>query len=102
MEVPLEKVSSALVRRSWLDWIREPRLVLTASDLQAFEGVAGEGGLCLSHPAELVLKIRRVDRLAAEEFASELVLAVAELAIEAEADRKRIPETAGGSGGEGP
>jgi hypothetical protein len=63
------------VRRRWWDG---DRLVLTAADLRAFEVVSGEAGLRLGHPAELVVKLRRRDRLAAEEFAAELALALAE------------------------
>lgn len=79
--VPLSGMAGAELRRRW--WIPwgAPRLVLRAADLRAFEEVAGEGGLRLDHPAELVLSLRRADRLAAEEFAAEVALAVAELAL---------------------
>jgi hypothetical protein len=53
-------------------------MVLTATNLTAFEEVAGHSGLQLDHPAELVLRLRRSDRLAAEEFSAELALAIAE------------------------
>jgi hypothetical protein len=76
--VPLSGVAGALVRRGWLQWFTAPRIVLRASDLQAFEAVTGEDGLRLGHPAEIVLKLRRSDVLAAEEFAAELELAVAQ------------------------
>lgn len=76
--VPLSGVAGALVRRGWLQWFTGPRIVLRASDLQAFEAVTGEDGLRLGHPAEIVLKLRRADVLAAEEFAAELELAVAQ------------------------
>lgn len=82
--VPLEGVAGATVRRRWWDWLRGPRLVLRAADLSAFEGMAGAAGLSLDHPAELVLRLRRSDRLAAEEFSAELALAIAE---------HRLPET---------
>jgi len=75
--VPLSGVAGALVRRDWWRWFTGPRIVLRASDLQAFEAVTGEDGLRLGHPAEIVLKLRRADVLAAEEFAAELELAVA-------------------------
>jgi len=79
--VPLSGVAGAeLRRRWWLPW-SAPRLVLRAADLRAFEEVAGEGGLRLDHPAELVLSLRRADRLAAEEFTAEVTLAVAELGL---------------------
>ncbi len=75
--VPLRGVAGAVVRRRWWDWLIGPRLILTAADLSAFEGLAGRGGLSLDHPAELVLRLRRSDRLAAEEFGAELALAIA-------------------------
>jgi len=80
VSVPLEAVSTAFVRRRWWEFWKGHQLVLTAADLQAFDGVVGEGGLRLSHPAEMVVGIRRKDRMLAEEFTAELTLAVAELA----------------------
>ena len=85
--IPLEAVAGAGVRRRWWQLLSGPRLVLRATDLRAFEDVAGEGGLRLAHPAELVLRLRRSDRLAAEEFSAELALAVAELAAGRMLDR---------------
>ncbi len=89
--VPLEGVAGALVRRRWWDWLTGPRLVLTAADLGAFEGLAGHDGLSLMHPAELVLRLRRSDRLAAEEFSAELALAIAEHELPAAEDRPALP-----------
>jgi len=77
--IPLSGVAGAAVRRRWWHTLTGPRLVLTAADLRAFEEVAGSGGLATRHPAELVLRLRRSHTLAAEEFAAELELAVAEL-----------------------
>jgi hypothetical protein len=85
--VPLEVVASAVVRRRWWDALTGPRLVLTAADLRAFEGLAGPHGLASDHPARLVLRLRRRDRLVADEFAAEMALAIAELPPE----RKRPP-----------
>lgn len=77
--VPLSSVAGARVRHpGWAFW-SGPRLVLHAADLQAFDALAGAGGLELDHPAELVLRVRRADRLAAEEFTAELALALAQL-----------------------
>lgn len=73
--VPLEKVAGAQVRKTW--W-GAPRLSLTASDLRAFEALAGESGMRAGHPAELTLGVRRKDRLNAREFAAELSLAIAQ------------------------
>jgi hypothetical protein len=80
VSISLDGVAGAAVRRRWWEWPWSPRLVLTAADLRAFEVVTSEGGMTLQHPAELVLRLRRRDRLAAEEFTAELSLAVAELA----------------------
>jgi hypothetical protein len=80
--IPLEGIAGATVqRRRWV-WLERPRLVLTAADLRAFEAVAGEGGLKLEHPAELVVRLRRGDRLAGEEFGAEVSLALAERMLE--------------------
>ena len=77
--IPLAKVAGAAVppRRWWT--LTGPKLVIAASDLLAFESIAGQEGLKLKHPARLVLRIKRSDRLIAEEFAAELALAVARL-----------------------
>lgn len=81
ISLPLSAMSGATVRwRWWEPW--SPKLVLRAADLRAFEAVAGEGGLKLEHPAEIVLRLRRTDLLAAEEFAAELALALAERALD--------------------
>lgn len=77
--VPLEHVAGAVVKQRWWERWAGPRLVLTGRDLRAFEGMAGKDGLQLSHPAELTLRLRRGDGLAAAEFAGELAMAVAEL-----------------------
>lgn len=98
--VPLEAVAGAVVRQRWREILTTPKLVLTAADLRAFEEVAGEGGLSLKHPAELVLGIHRSDRMLAEEFSAELALAVAERALERHQeralDRKNRKEIPGG------
>jgi hypothetical protein len=85
--VPLEAVAGATVRRRWWERFGAPKLVLTGADLQAFEEVAGEDGLRFEHPAELVVRVRRRDRMLAEEFAAELVLAVAERSLERHQER---------------
>lgn len=93
--LPLSALAAARVRRVWWQWPPGSRIVLTAADLRAFEEIAGGSGLRLSHPAELSLPIRRADRLAALEFASELELAMAERALAAAQDR---PTLASGDG----
>ena len=90
--VPLRGVAGAAVRRRWWDRISGLHLVLTAADLSAFEGLAGNDGLSLDHPAELVLRLRRSDRLAAEEFGAELALAIAEHAGSAARERRRLDD----------
>jgi hypothetical protein len=79
--VPLRRVAGAAIRRRWWEW--GPRLIMTAADLSAFEGLAGTDGLSLDHPAELVLRLRRSDGLAGEEFSAELALAIAEIGMPA-------------------
>jgi hypothetical protein len=86
--LPVEVVAGAQVRRPpWL-FFGSPKIVLTAADLRAFEEVAGEGGLRLKHPAELVVRVRRSDSLLAEELCAELALAVAEQALERHRERR--------------
>jgi hypothetical protein len=81
--VPLHAVAGANVRSGLVAWLTGgPRIVLTAADLRAFDVLAGEEGLRLDHPAKISLRLKRTDRLAAEEFAAELALAVAEAALE--------------------
>lgn len=89
--VPLAGIAAATVRQRWRDWPPGPRLILTAADLRAFEEIAGAAGLMLDHPAQLILPIRRTDRLAAQEFASELQLALAEHMLRAADDTERLP-----------
>jgi hypothetical protein len=93
--VPLTGLAGATVRRRWWDWLKGPQLVLTAADLRAFEGVTGEAGLRMDHPAELVLRLRRADRVAAGEFAGELELALAEHALHAAEERGSLASAGG-------
>ena len=79
IDVPLRDVAGATVARSRWGVLRAPRLTIAAADLVAFDDIAGGQGLKLKHPARLVLRIKRADRLAAEEFAAEVALAVARL-----------------------
>lgn len=76
--LPLSAITGGAVRPSFWWWLGvPPRFVLTAADLRVFQEVVGEGGLNLDHPGQLVVRLRRSDRLAAEEFAAELALALA-------------------------
>lgn len=94
LAVPLSGLAGAAVRRRWWEpWVG-PVLVLRAADLRAFEEVAGEGGLRLGHPAELILRLRRTDVLVAEEFASELDLALAERALAEAEEGPALPGSA--------
>lgn len=77
--IALDSIAGVAVRHRWWELWLGSQLVLTAIDMMAFEQLAGEEGLNLSHPAELVLHLRRGDRLAAEEFAAEMALALADL-----------------------
>jgi len=91
--VPLDRIAGAEIRRRRFLWWGRPRLVLRAADLRAFEQVTGEGGLSLTHPAELVLRLRRLDRLPGESFIADLALAVAE-ATGTQAGRPTLPASA--------
>jgi hypothetical protein len=92
--VPLMALAGAVVRRRWWDWPPGPRMVITAADLLALEGLTGPEGLRLAHPAELVLRIRRRDRVAAEEFAADVTLSLASL--EGAGDPRLAPQEGGG------
>jgi hypothetical protein len=92
--IPLDAVAGAFVRKRWWEFWKGPWLVLTAADLHAFDRVAGDGGLRLAHPAEMVVGLRRADRMLAEEFTAELTLAVAELTAGGSSSRGRIAEGA--------
>jgi hypothetical protein len=92
--LPLEVLAGAQIRRPVWRFFGSPSVALTAADLQAFEKVAGEGGLRLEHPAELMVRIRRSDRLLAEEFSAELSLALAERALERQQERRLGQESA--------
>lgn len=92
--IPLADVGGAAVRQRWWQVLTGPRLVITAADLLAFEKIAGQEGLKLDHPAKLELRLRRADRLAAEEFAAEVSLALAQLPRTPEvesAEREDLP-----------
>jgi hypothetical protein len=74
-------LAGAAVRWLWNRWPPGLYLVLTGADFRAFEGLAGVSGLKLDHPAQLVVPIRRGQRLPAREFAVEIELALADRAI---------------------
>ncbi len=84
--VPVRMLGDARVRTRGLWWWRKWELVLTARDLVAFDLLANDDGFAFDHPAELVLPVRRSDLDLAYEFASEVELAIAELAL-ADAER---------------
>lgn len=73
---PLAHIAAAELRPGRL--FSPPRLILTASDLRAFEGVAGPTGLAMDHPGELVLTIDKRHAAAAREFAADLEMAISE------------------------
>lgn len=76
VSVPLAQIAAAELRPARL--FSAPRLVLRASDLRAFEGVAGPTGLSMDHPGELVLTIDKRHAAAAREFAADLAMAISE------------------------
>ncbi|HSJ64630.1 MAG TPA: hypothetical protein VK922_12120 [Gemmatimonadaceae bacterium] len=93
VSMPISALAGAAVRWRWLRWPPGRYLVLTAADLQAFEAIGGEAGLRLDHPAELEIRVRRREHSAAQEFAAELNLSVAERALTAAENRVRLPES---------
>lgn len=88
--VPIAAVAGAAIRWRLWRWPPGPYLVLTAADLRAFDAISGESGLKLDHPALLEIRVRRADRAAAEEFAGELNLALAERALRAADARPQV------------
>ncbi len=82
---------ASVTGRKWWRWVG-PRLTITASDLLAFEKIAGPQGLRLKHPSKLVLRIKRADRLIAEEFAAELALTL--MRLPEDEGRAQLPESA--------
>ena len=89
--VPLNGIAGAFVRRRWWEWRGGSRLELTALDLRVFEEVAGQAGLKMAHPAQLVLKVNRRDQLAAEEFSADITLALAEQSLKAGQESRGLP-----------
>ena len=81
VRIPLAGLAGAAMRWQWRRWPPGPALVLRAADLRAFEGLGGDSGLMLEHPAELSLDIRRRDRSFAHEFAAELEMQLADQAL---------------------
>jgi gamma-glutamyltranspeptidase/glutathione hydrolase len=79
--VPVRLLGSARVRTRGRWFWRRRELVLVARDLAAWDRLAGEDGFAFAHPAELVLPVRGADQALADEFASELALAIADLAL---------------------
>jgi len=84
VELPLTALGRAWLREPrWLRRFRGSRLVLTATDLRAFEGFAGPEGLGLEHAGRVELRIAREDRLEAAEFLAELEMAQAQRLLDA-------------------
>lgn len=88
--IPLAALGGGRVRASWWPW-SAGRIVLTAADLRAFEAVAGETGLRLDHPAELVFRVRRADLDLAREFVGEVDMALADRALQAAQEPGQLP-----------
>ena len=79
--VPVRMLGDARVVERGRWWWRRWELVVTARDLAAFDTLAGDEGFALEHPAKLELPVHRSDLELARELASELELAIAELAL---------------------
>lgn len=90
VRIPLSGLAGADLGWQWRRWPPGPGLVLRAADLRAFEGLAGDAGLVLEHPAELTLGIRRRDRALAREFAGDLEMHLADQALRAAERRDRV------------
>lgn len=90
VSAPLAQIAAAELRPGRL--FSPPRLVLTASDLRAFEEVAGPTGLSMEHPGELVLTIDKRHAAAAREFAADLEMAISErlMRLAEEGSRPRL------------
>ncbi|MGK2962643.1 MAG: hypothetical protein ACSLFK_10930 [Gemmatimonadaceae bacterium] len=87
--VPVSLLASATVKAPWWSFGTHLQVALIANDLRAFEDLSGTGGFRLDHPAELVVRVRKSDREAAEEFAGKLELAMADFALRI-AERGRL------------
>ena len=79
--VPLDLLGDARLRRRWLAW----ELVITATDLHAFEGLPGSRGV------ELRLRVDRRHRAEAVELVGALRLALADLALRHAEAGRRLP-----------
>jgi hypothetical protein len=95
--IPLSGLAGARIQFQWrvgaaIRWPPRWMILLQAADLRAFEGLAGVAGLVLEHPAELSLELRRSDRGAGSEFVGELELALADQALKAAEEHKRLPD----------
>ena len=94
--VPVRLLGGARVRARRRLFRQRHDLLLVARDLTAWVGLAGQDGFVFDHPAELVLPVRAADREVAEEFASELALAIADRQL-ADATTGRLPGASPGS-----
>lgn len=84
VELPLTALGRAWLREPrWFRRFRGSRLILTATDLRAFESFAGPEGLGLEHAGRVELRIAREDRLEAAEFLADLEMAQAQRLLEA-------------------
>jgi hypothetical protein len=92
--LPLAGLAGAQVRWTLRRWPPGWQLVLRAADLQTFAAFAGAAALPLAHPAELVLELRAADRSVAREFAADLALALADLALHTAEAPEGLPPAA--------
>lgn len=86
VSIPLSDLSGVRTRRAWRRWRFVKVLVLTAGDLGAFDELRATSplpSLSSSHPAELVLDVRRPDHSEAEGFVSALRLDLSERLLSA-------------------
>lgn len=100
--LPLAGLAGAQVRWTLRRWPPGWQLVLRAADLRTFAAFAGAAALPVAHPAELVLDLRAADRAVAREFAADLALALAEIALQAAEAPQALPPAARAGRLEGP
>jgi hypothetical protein len=98
VEIPLSALAGARVQWRWARWPPGRYLLLTGADLRAFEEIAGLEGFAMSHPAQLELGVRRADLPAAQDFAGELELVLADRALRAAEEAPRLPGGEEGGG----
>jgi hypothetical protein len=92
--IPISAIGAIHVGWSWSRWPPGTYLTITAADLRAFESLAGKDGLELKHPAEFAVRVRRIGRIPARLFASEVSLVLADRALASATAADQLPPPA--------